>query len=111
MVTQNGKFKIRNASGTSNEGRRKSPNKDDDDLAQNKTSVVNFRESFCDSSLSVAERSLTTESIGLSLSFIRIVSGVLVRSERLELSWTRSTRPSTVPVYQFQHDRSMCHNK
>ena len=36
---------------------------------------------------------------------------VLVRSERLELSWTRSTRPSTVPVYQFQHDRSMCHNK
>ena len=35
----------------------------------------------------------------------------LVRSERLELSWTRSTRPSTVPVYQFQHDRDMSHNK
>ena len=30
---------------------------------------------------------------------------------RLELSWTRSTRPSTVPVYQFQHDRDMSHNK
>ena len=36
---------------------------------------------------------------------------VLVRSERLELSWTRSTRPSTVPVYQFQHNRNMSHNK
>ena len=36
---------------------------------------------------------------------------VLVRSERLELSWTKSTRPSTVPVYQFQHDRDMSHNK
>ena len=31
----------------------------------------------------------------------------MVRSERLELSWTISTRPSTVPVYQFQHDRNM----
>ena len=36
---------------------------------------------------------------------------ILVQSERLELSWTRSTRPSTVPVYQFQHDHSVCHNK
>ena len=35
----------------------------------------------------------------------------LVRPERLELSWTRSTRPSTVPVYQFQHGRNMTHNK
>ena len=35
----------------------------------------------------------------------------LVRPERLELSWTRSTRPSTVPVYQFQHGRNMPHNK
>ena len=33
---------------------------------------------------------------------------VLVRSERLELSWARPTRPSTVPVYQFQHDRMLC---
>ena len=36
---------------------------------------------------------------------------IVVRSERIELSWTRSTRPSTVPVYQFQHDRNMSHNK
>ena len=35
----------------------------------------------------------------------------LVRSERIELSWTKSTRPSTVPVYQFQHDRNMPHIK
>ena len=35
----------------------------------------------------------------------------LVRLERLELSWTKSTRPSTVPVYQFQHNRNMSHNK
>ena len=32
---------------------------------------------------------------------------VMVRPERLELSWTGSTRPSTVPVYQFQHGRNM----
>ena len=30
---------------------------------------------------------------------------IMVRPERLELSWTKSTRPSTVPVYQFQHGR------
>ena len=35
----------------------------------------------------------------------------MVRSERLELSWNKSTRPSTVPVYQFQHDRNMPHIK
>ncbi len=35
----------------------------------------------------------------------------MVRPERLELSWTKSTRPSTVPVYQFQHGRNMTHNK
>jgi hypothetical protein len=29
----------------------------------------------------------------------------LVRPERLELSQARPTRPSTVPVYQFQHGR------
>ena len=33
----------------------------------------------------------------------------MVRPERFELSWTRSTRPSTVPVYQFQHGRLMRH--
>ena len=36
---------------------------------------------------------------------------IMVRSERIELSWTKSTQPSTVPVYQFQHDRNMSHNK
>ena len=29
----------------------------------------------------------------------------LVRPERFELSWVKPTRPSTVPVYQFQHGR------
>ena len=30
----------------------------------------------------------------------------MVRPERLELSWAKPTRPSTVPVYQFQHGRN-----
>ena len=31
---------------------------------------------------------------------------ILVRPERLELSQAKPTRPSTVPVYQFQHGRN-----
>jgi hypothetical protein len=31
----------------------------------------------------------------------------LVRPERLELSQAKPTRPSSVPVYQFQHGRKI----
>ena len=40
--------------------------------------------------------------------YIHLLIFFVVRSERLELSWARPTRPSTVPVYQFQHDRMLC---
>ena len=51
---------------------------------------------------------MTESNLSTKNSYIKFI---LVRSERIELSWTRSTRPSTVPVYQFQHDRNMSHNK
>ena len=40
-----------------------------------------------------------------------ILHNIIWCGRETRLSWTRSTRPSTVPVYQFQHDRNMSHNK